>query len=111
MINAEFAFNFETFEASLIVKGHASFAEIGSDIVCASASILTYTLANMVQDMHERGRLEEYPVIRLEGGDAIVECKSKDKLSFTRVLDAYQYALTGFALLAENYPQNVNVKA
>lgn len=109
MINAEFAFNFETFEASLVVKGHASFDEIGKDIVCASASILTYTLANMMLDMHERGRLVEYPVIRLEGGDAIVECKSKDKLAYTRVLDAYQFTLAGFGLLAENYPQNVNV--
>lgn len=111
MITAIFDYNLETFEASLIVKGHASFAEIGTDIVCASASILTYTLAKMVKDMHERGRLEDIPVIRLEGGDACVAFKCGDKTAFVRLLNAYQFAMTGFTMLAENYPQNVNVKA
>ena len=54
MITAEFDFNMETLEASLIVRGHASFAEIGTDIVCASASILTYTIAEIVQQMEEK---------------------------------------------------------
>ena len=111
MITAIFDYNLETFEASLIVKGHASFAEIGTDIVCASASILTYTLAKMVIDMHERGRLEGFPVIRLEGGDACVACKCKDRATWVKMVNYYQFAMTGFTMLAETYPQNVNVKA
>ena len=111
MITATFDYNLETFEASHIVKGHASFAELGTDIVCASASILTYTLAKIVKDMYESGRLEEFPVIRLEGGDACVACKCKDKTTFVRVLNSYLFAMEGFTLLSETYPQNVNVKA
>ena len=109
MITAEFDFNMETLEASLIVRGHASFAEIGTDIVCASASILTYTIAEIVQQMEERGRLEDTPIIRLEVGDACVACKCKDTKTFAKVLNAFDVVRTGFNLLAENYPQNVNV--
>jgi uncharacterized protein YsxB (DUF464 family) len=111
MITAEFDYNLETFEASLIVKGHASFAEIGTDIVCASASILTYTISAIVQKMWKKGRLTDIPVIRLEGGDACISCECEDECGFIKVLHAFETIKTGFTLLAENYPQNVNVKA
>ena len=82
MIKAVFERREEERVITLTVYGHACYAEIGTDIVCASASILTYTIAEIVQGMYEKGNLEEYPIIRLNGGDALIECKCKDYLTF-----------------------------
>ena len=94
----------------LRVTGHAGQAEIGQDIVCASASILTYTVAQIVKDMGERGRLKKEPVISLEDGCATISCVCKDNESYYEALSAYNVALVGYSLLAHNYPQYVEIK-
>ena len=43
----------------LETKGHAGYDKHGRDIVCASVSILTYTLAQVVKDMHDTGSINE----------------------------------------------------
>ena len=109
MIKAVFERKEAVKELTLKVSGHACFAEIGTDIVCASASILTYTLAKVAEDMFEKGHLEEYPILRLNGGDAVIVCRCKSYLAFADVCQAFDMTKVGFTLLAENYPQNVNV--
>ena len=111
MITAVFERNESVKELTLKVSGHASFDEIGKDIVCASASILTYTLAKVSEAMFEKGYLEKYPVLRLNGGDALIECRCKTYFSFADAMQAFDMTKVGFTLLAENYPQNVNVEA
>ena len=49
---------------SLCVTGHAGFAAMGQDIVCAAASILVYTAAELALDMARRGQLRQPPVLK-----------------------------------------------
>ena len=107
MIRASFTENLETFEISVKVKGHAEQAEKGKDIVCASASILISTLAQIVTSLE--GRLDGEPVIKYESGDAIVFCRCKNLVTFAKVLHAYNYTKVGYTLLAEEYPQYVEI--
>lgn len=108
MITASFSKNVKLFEASLTVKGHAGQAEVGKDIICSAASILTYTLAQVVRS--NEYRLKERPVIDLEEGDAVISCKCADKWTFTKVLRAFEFAEIGYSLLKHNYPQFVDLK-
>lgn len=89
---------------SLKVEGHAEYAEPGKDIVCASASILAYTLASIVDSFDE---IES--VIDLTSGDTTIECECKDSETFIGVKNAYIYTLIGYALLEHNYPQYVRL--
>jgi uncharacterized protein YsxB (DUF464 family) len=83
---------------SLRVEGHAGYAEAGQDIVCASASILAYTLASFVKDV-------ENSTVDLTSGDTTIECEASDKA----VVNAYQYTKRGYELLAHNYSQYVRL--
>ena len=89
---------------SLTVKGHAGYAEPGNDIVCASASILAYTLASIVDSFDD---VES--VIDIGDGDMTIECECKDADTFLEVKNAYMYSLVGYALLEQNYPQYVSL--
>ena len=53
---------------SLRLEGHAGYAEHGKDIVCASASILAYTVAQYVKYEDEHGTLKAPAEIKLESG-------------------------------------------
>lgn len=93
----------------LTVKGHADQAEIGHDIVCASVSILTYTIAKVVEDLQNGGKLKKRPTIRLESGDAVVTCKP-NKAYFNEAFHAFSVVQEGYNLLHHSYPQFVDVK-
>lgn len=92
----------------LNLKGHAGAADAGKDIVCASASILAYTVAQEVTDMYNKGRLKKKPNIRLDEGDATITCKPV-KTSMTEALHVFKVAQTGFRLLANSFPDYVQV--
>lgn len=70
----------------LKLSGHAGYAPSGSDIVCAAASILAYTLA--------------------EGG-AEIEERSDGGMYITGNRRGMELIAGGYRLLAENYPKNV----
>ena len=89
---------------SLRIKGHAGYAEPGKDIVCASASILAYTLALIVDSFDE---VES--VIDLKDGDTTIECQCKDEQTYIKVANAYHYIEIGYALLEDTYPQYVRL--
>ena len=108
MITASFHNNAELWEVSLTVKGHAGQAEVGKDIVCASASILAYTLAQIVHSLEHR--LEGEPIISLASGDTTISCRCKNYRTYVKVLNAFNFTQVGFTLLAQNYPQFVELK-
>lgn len=109
MISVEIGYRQDTRVATLKVKGHAGQAEIGQDIVCASASILAYTLAQVIKSMEHHGDLIEPPTIALESGDTEISCRARDDYLFAEVLHAFFVIKTGYALLAHNYPQFVEL--
>ena len=88
---------------SLRLKGHAGYAEIGKDIVCASASILAYSLATIVGDFGINSN------INLESGNTTIECECTDHPLMDVVRDAFNFANVGYSLLAHNYPQYVRL--
>lgn len=88
------------------IEGHGGSGEAGHDLVCASVSILAYTLASFVQNMKEAKQVYN-PKTDLREGNALIYCDppSKYKNSVTLVFDSI---CGGFELLARNYPQYVS---
>ena len=84
----------------IVVEGHAGHSAKGTDIVCAAASILFYTLAEALE---RRG-------IEVEADD--VENKfirANPCREFTFDADVvFETVCTGYKLLAEQYPENVS---
>jgi uncharacterized protein YsxB (DUF464 family) len=85
---------------SLRLEGHAGYADVGKDLVCASASILAYTLAYIVQQEDETAD------IRLDSGDTVIEC-----VKTPTIRTAFEHTLIGLGLLEQNYPQYVKLNA
>lgn len=89
-------------------EGHAGQAERGQDIVCASASILAYTLAQNIHFMRDKGKFKGNPRVILKDGNAYISCKPK-KVSMSEVLHTFFIVQVGYSLLAHNYPQYVEL--
>lgn len=109
MIKITISENKDAQAITLKVKGHANHDDIGKDIVCASASILTYTIAQYITFMYDKHQLKKKPTISLAEGDTEITVKPKADF-YTEALHAYLVAGVGYSLLAHNYPQNVDYK-
>ncbi len=110
MVVAKFTMDESRNMVSLHVKGHAGAAPIGQDTVCASATILAYTVAQNVKMAESRGMLKYSPTIKLRDGNSIISCRAKDDDAYTELLHTYFVIQTGYQLLAHNYPQFVTVE-
>ena len=108
MVKVKFTENSKTGMFSLTIKGHAGQAEIGKDIVCASASILAYTVAQIVTNMKSLGCLKKPPTVKIGKGDAVVSCQPKEEYR-SEAEHTYLVVQTGYELLAHNYPQYVEL--
>ena len=91
------------------VEGHAGQNDKGKDIVCSAASILTYTVAQYLKYVHNRGGLKKKPHITIDDGEAVIIAKPPEEYE-GEVLNAFFVAEVGYSLLAENYPQYVEIK-
>ena len=109
MIKVKYTYDRDKRECSLLVKGHAGQADIGKDLICASASILAYTIAQVIKALEHHGDLSEPPTIDLESGDATIVCRAKDDYLFTEMVQYFLVAKTGYELLAYNYPDYVQI--
>ena len=94
---------------ALTMNGHAGYAEEGQDIVCSATSILAYTAAQIVQWMHEEGKLQKKPNIHMEPGNIQIECEPKED-AFPEALHTYSVVQVGCRLLAQTYPEFVSLK-
>lgn len=90
------------------MKGHASFAEMGKDPVCAGASILAMTVAQCIRNMGDERKFQKRPTIRIQNGRVLVVCKPKPAY-YAEALHIYYMGETGMHLLAESYPDNVSL--
>ena len=91
---------------SLRLEGHAGYAEIGKDTICSSATILAYTVAQIVVEAEKQGDLKSSPIIKLDPGDTLISCEPSD---FEMMQNVYQFAKVGYILLQHNYPQYVRL--
>lgn len=101
--------NFDEKMLCLETKGHAGYDKPGRDIVCASVSILMYTLAQVVKDMHDSGAIGECAIM-FSDGDACIKCRCRDQYAFNEALQNYSVIEVGCSLLAHNYPQYVSLE-
>lgn len=108
MIKATFTHEKESEAIILKVEGHAGQDDKGHDIVCSAASILTYTIAQYLQYIDKRGGLQKKPHIVLNDGNALIVAKPKSEYE-GEVLNAFFVAEVGYSLLAQNYPQYVEL--
>lgn len=76
-------------------EGHAGYDEYGKDIVCASISMLCYTLSECIHD----GAVME------KSGEFYLTCQGADEEDWQRL----RVITEGFRLLANNYSKNVNL--
>ena len=92
----------------LSVAGHAGADEPGRDTVCASASILAYTVAHIVKNAWAANELCAKPVIKMKPGDAVIEC-SPYKSAMKEIVYVYYAVFVGLSLLARDYPEYVKI--
>ena len=90
----------------LTMTGHAGAADPGHDLVCASASMLAYTLAINVANMADQCQVRQ-PITKLSDGDAEISCNPKSNLKNTITL-VFDTICAGFELLAHQYPDNIS---
>lgn len=109
MIKVTFRSDDEAKSLCLTVQGHAGQADMGHDLVCASASILAYTLAHVVIAMEHHGDLEGDPVIALDRGDTTISVKCKNNDIYAEAAHAFFVVQAGYSLLARNFPQFVEL--
>ena len=107
MITVNLSADDERRRLSLTLSGHAGQADVGQDIVCASATILAYTVGQIVKFMEDNKELTRKPVIKLEKGDIEISCRCKTDEGYAKALHTYYVAQVGYSLLAHNYPQYV----
>ena len=89
------------------VKGHANSAPKGEDIICAGISALFYTLYEVLEQnkvMLEKNSLKSI----MDDGNGTVFCKPKKEYE-GNVQMMYLTILTGFNLMAENYPDYIKM--
>lgn len=89
------------------LTGHAAWDETGHDIVCSAISMLTYTLASYITKMEEAGDLQAM-TIELQPGDVYIRAvANEDYFDQEKLRVIVDMIRTGFKLLAEKYPLNV----
>lgn len=91
----------------LKADGHAGWGSSGRDLVCAAESILAYTLVKNLLDAKERGWIEELDTDIWDGG-VMAEAVPRQDVA-VKISTMFQTVLTGYRLLAENYPESVEV--
>lgn len=87
----------------LRVEGHAGFGVTGADPVCAGVSVLCFTLINAAEDFGLHLYINEQ--------EAVIElrcCPDKEQEERCRFL--FDTITSGLEMLAESYPDNVQMK-
>lgn len=94
----------------MTLRGHSGAAPKGEDLICASATMLAYTVAQAVQFMHEQeGKLKCKPKIRIAEGRATVIATPTEE-GYAEVLHTFWVAQCGIHVLSHNYPRHVKLE-
>jgi len=80
----------------LSVEGHAEYAEIGKDIVCAGISAITSGVIKALERSNA--------AIEISEGNAHIQLLYSDSM-YDYVQGIYDVADGGYTMIAENYPE------
>lgn len=88
------------------MEGHADFGPVGSDIVCAGATMLASTLISHVTRI-----CDPYDVLEcaLESGLAVLEVSPMRKRKRKECRIVFAAIHEGFELLVQRYPHHVKI--
>ncbi|MDW5298620.1 MAG: ribosomal-processing cysteine protease Prp [Sedimentibacter sp.] len=89
-----------------IVEGHSGFAEEGSDIVCASVSILSYTAINSINLV--AGVDPEFIIYDVDENIGLMSLRTLVNNDKTDVI--YRNFMVGIELLLEDYSDYITLK-
>lgn len=106
MVNARFECGRDFI--AMRVNGHAGFAELGKDPVCAGASTLAMTVAQCIAIMGDEGKLQKKPNIVIRDGRVSVAAKPKPEC-FDEALHIFYMGEVGMQILAEAYPEHAHL--
>lgn len=88
-----------------VVKGHSGYAESGNDLVCASISILVYTVLNSLNEV--AGVAEEDMDVNIDEKKGFTSLKLKKVDYSTEVI--FNVFIVGITMLAESYSDYVTL--
>ncbi len=91
---------------SLEVNGHAGYDDPGQDLICAAASTLAYTFAQITED--KTFKMKKTPVIEIEKGRAKIVCEPLYSLRH-EIKTCLDTLIVGFKLLEFNFPEYISV--
>ena len=80
--------------------GHANYAQVGKDIVCAGVSILTYTLVSSLTEL-----TEDEIEVELDSGKNIIKFRENPSKRAQLLIDSF---FIGIQALVAEYPDYVN---
>lgn len=107
MITASFKRDKDRQCICMTLRGHARQDNPGKDIVCASASILAYTLAQTLKYIQSQGGIHKLR-IKIDSGDAKITCYPTEEF-YDVVLHTYLTTEVGISLLEHNFPEYVEL--
>lgn len=85
------------------IDGHAGYNP-GMDIVCSACSVLSYTLANVLEN-------QEAELRHIKIDDGVIHIDIKPLTSNQEIISTIiTTIMTGYEMLAEQYPDNVAVE-
>lgn len=91
---------------TLTIKGHAQSAEKGKDLICASASMLFYTLVANIEQMEGVGKCKSQ--IKALEGDAEVKVIASPS-AHDEVTSVFNTIMTGYEVLSNEYPEFIKI--
>lgn len=86
------------------MEGHADFGPVGSDIVCAAATMLASTLISSTHDRVADGEVQQ---CCLQPGKAMLHVTPKRRKACEACKVMFESTHRGFRLLAQSYPDNI----
>jgi len=93
----------------LELKGHAGSGPAGSDLVCCAESILSQTLIGVLEDMRMAGQAGIEWTGTAEQGYLMIDGDPARGYE-AEVQHYFKFAVTGLRMLAEEYPQYIELR-
>ena len=91
---------------TVIIKGHAGFAEEGKDIICAGVSALAWTVAEAAKRLVREGKALE-PRVIMASGRAEISVDARPDYE-GEIKEIFSYICGGFKRMAERSPEYVS---
>lgn len=109
MIQAIFEIDKDSGALIMSMEGHAGSDLPGKDLICCSASVLAYTLAQNLDVIYKLKRLKKKPKTKFNSGDIEIVAKPT-KEARSEVLHTFAVIEIGVMMLAAEYPEYIQIK-